>query len=80
MFLLQRYDIRYVYDYSSADLELRYRIAATWAGQPGSLIVWAVTGLCAAPFLIKRTRHFEPYALSLLMLLQALLLVFHADS
>ncbi len=76
MFLLQRYDIRYVYDYSSADLELRYRIAATWAGQPGSLMVWAVTGLCAAPFLIKRTRHFEPYALSLLMLLQALLLVF----
>ena len=28
LFLLQRYDIRYVYDYSSRDLELRYRIAA----------------------------------------------------
>jgi cytochrome c-type biogenesis protein CcmF len=76
LFLLQRYDIRYVYDYSSAELELRYRIAATWAGQPGSLMVWAVAGLCAAPFLIKRTRHFEPYALSLLMLLQGLLLLF----
>src|SRR5918997_1649845 len=76
LFLLQRYDIRYVYDYSSSDLELRYRIAATWAGQPGSLVVWAVAGLLGAPLLMKRTRHFEPYALSLLMLLQALLLVF----
>ena len=76
LFLLQRYDIRYVYDYSSSDLELRYRIAATWAGQPGSLVVWAVAGLLGAPLLMKRTRHFEPYAMSLLMLLQALLLVF----
>ena len=76
LFLLQRYDVRYVYDYSSRDLELRYRIAATWAGQPGSLVVWALAGLVAAPFLIRRTRHFEPYALSLFMLLQAMLLVF----
>ncbi|HZB95443.1 MAG TPA: hypothetical protein VE268_05760, partial [Herpetosiphonaceae bacterium] len=28
LFLLQRYDVNYVYDYSSRDLELRYRIAA----------------------------------------------------
>ena len=76
LFLLQRYDIRYVYDYSSADLALRYRIAATWAGQPGSLVVWALAGLAAAPCLMRRTRHFEPYALALLMFLQAALLVF----
>lgn len=76
LFLLQRYDIRYVYDYSSQDLELRYRIAAVWAGQPGSLIVWALVGLICAPFLMGRTRHFEPYVLSLLMMLQAILLVF----
>jgi cytochrome c-type biogenesis protein CcmF len=76
LFLLQRYDIRYVYDYSSRDLELRFRMAAVWAGQPGSLVVWALAGLVAAPFLIKRTRHFEPYALALLMALQACLLLF----
>ncbi|HSH80561.1 MAG TPA: cytochrome c biogenesis protein CcsA [Herpetosiphonaceae bacterium] len=76
LFLLQRYDIRYVYDYSSRDLDLRYRIAATWAGQPGSLVVWALAGLCVAPFLIRRTRHFEPYVLALLMLLQVALLSF----
>ncbi len=76
LFLLQRYDFRYVYDYSSRDLELRYRIAAVWAGQSGSLIVWALAGLLVAPWLIRRTRHFEPYVLGLLMLLQAALLVF----
>ncbi|MBA3945277.1 MAG: cytochrome c biogenesis protein CcsA [Herpetosiphonaceae bacterium] len=76
LFLLHRYDIRYVYDYSSEDLELRFRIAAIWAGQPGSLVVWALVGLLVAPSLIRRTRAFEPYVLTLLMSLQAVLLVF----
>jgi cytochrome c-type biogenesis protein CcmF len=76
LFLLQRYDIRYVYDYSSTDLELRFRLAAVWAGQSGSLVVWALVGLICAPFLIRRTRHFEPYVLAILMLLQAFLLTF----
>jgi len=76
LFVLQRYDIRYVYDYSSRDLELHYRIAAVWAGQSGSLIVWALAGLAATPWLIKRTRHFEPYVLAVLMTLQVALLVF----
>jgi len=76
LFVAQRYDVQYVYDYSSTDLEFRYRVAAVWAGQPGSLVVWALGGLVFAPFLMRRTRQFEPYVLSLLLLLQALLLVF----
>ena len=76
LFLMRRYDIKYVYDYSSADLELRFRIAAMWAGQPGSFVLWALWGLLAAQLLIRRTRHAEPYVLSVFMLLQAALLVF----
>ncbi len=76
LFVLHRYDIKYVYDYSSEELEFRFRVAALWAGQPGSLVVWALVGLIAAPSLIRRTRAFEPYALTLLMALQAVLLVF----
>jgi cytochrome c-type biogenesis protein CcmF len=76
LFALQRYNTQYVFDYSSSDLEFRYRIAALWAGQPGSLVVWALIGLLCAPFLMRRTRHFEPYMLSTLMLLQVFLLVF----
>jgi cytochrome c-type biogenesis protein CcmF len=60
LFLMRRYDIKYVYDYSSADLEVRFRIAAMWAGQPGSFVLWALWGLIAAQLLIRRTRHAEP--------------------
>ena len=76
LFLMRRYDIKYVYDYSSADLELRFRVAAMWAGQPGSFVLWALWGLLAAQLLIRRTRHAEPYVLSVFMLLQAALLAF----
>ena len=76
LFLMRRYDIKYVYDYSSAELEFRFRIAAMWAGQPGSFVLWALWGLLAAQLLIRRTRHAEPYVLSVFMLLQAALLGF----
>ncbi|MBS1967975.1 MAG: cytochrome c biogenesis protein CcsA [Chloroflexi bacterium SZAS-1] len=76
LFLARRYDFQYVYDYSSADLEFGFRMAAMWAGQPGSFVVWALWGLLAAQLLVRRTRHNEPYVLSVLMLIQAALLVF----
>ena len=59
LFLAQRYDIKYVYDYSSKDLEAPFRVAALWAGQPGSFVIWALWGLIAAQFLVRRTRHAE---------------------
>src|SRR5919204_4453976 len=61
LFLNERYDIKYVYDYSSRDLETAFRVAAVWAGQPGSFVVWAFWGPLAAPLLIRRTRPAEPY-------------------
>jgi cytochrome c-type biogenesis protein CcmF len=76
LFLAQRYDVKYVYDYSSSDLELGFRVASMWAGQPGSFIVWALWGLIAAQFLIRRSRHAEPYVLSIFMFIQAALLLF----
>ncbi len=76
LFIAERYDIKYVYDYSSRDLEFFFRVAAMWAGQPGSFVVWALWGLIAAQLLIGRTRHAEPYVLSVFMLIQAALLIF----
>src|SRR5262245_41855165 len=76
LFMNQRYDVKYVYDYSSADLEASFRVAAVWAGQPGSFVIWAFWGLIAAQFLIRRTRHAEPYVLCVFMLIQAALLFF----
>ena len=76
LFVMRRYDIKYVYDYSSADLEFRFRVASLWAGQPGSFVIWALWGLIVAQFLIRRTRHAEPYVLSIFMFIQAGLLFF----
>ena len=76
LFVAQRYDIQYVYDYSSQDLGFGYRAAAMWAGQPGSFLVWVLWGIIAAQLLIHRTRHAEPYVLSVIMLLQVALLIF----
>jgi cytochrome c-type biogenesis protein CcmF len=33
----------YVYEHSSADLEWFYRLSALWAGQEGSLLLWAIS-------------------------------------
>jgi cytochrome c-type biogenesis protein CcmF len=76
LFVARRYDIQYVNDYSSNDLEFRYRIASFWAGQPGSFVIWVLWGMLLAPFLIKRTRHFEPYVLAVFMTVTAVLLLF----
>jgi cytochrome c-type biogenesis protein CcmF len=76
LFLARRFDIDYVNNYSSRDLDFFFSIAASWAGQPGSFMVWVLLGAIASTLLIKRARHFEPYVLLTLMLVQACLLGF----
>jgi cytochrome c-type biogenesis protein CcmF len=75
LFVTQRYDIDYVYNYSSRDLEPHFRVAAVWAGQPGSFVIWVLWGLIAAQFLVRRTRNNEPYVLGVYMFIQAALLI-----
>ncbi|KPV54544.1 cytochrome C biogenesis protein [Kouleothrix aurantiaca] len=73
-FVTRRYDIQYVYSYSASDLPLHYRVAAIWAGQPGSLLIWALWSLIVAQVLARTSRHAEPYVLSVFMLIPAALL------
>ncbi len=75
LFIAQRYDIDYVYNYSSKDLEPYFRVAAVWAGQPGSFVIWVLWGVIAAQFLVRRTRNNEPYVLSVFMFIQTALLI-----
>ncbi len=76
LFLARRYDVAYVNNYSSNDLDFFFTIAASWAGQPGSFAIWALWGVLAAPLLIRRSRHFEPYVLAVFMFIQAALMLF----
>lgn len=76
LFLARRFDIEYVNSYSSRDLDFFFTIAASWAGQPGSFMIWVLWGCIASTFLVQRSKHFEPYVLGVMMLVQAALLVF----
>ncbi len=76
LFVARRFDIEYVNNYSSRDLDFFFTIAASWAGQPGSFLIWTLWGGLVAAMLVGRSKHFEPYSLLVLMLVQACLLAF----
>ncbi len=76
LFLARRFDIEYVYNYSARDLDIFFTVAAIWAGQPGSFLVWVLWMAVATLLLLRHSRHFEPYVLAVLMLIQAALLTF----
>lgn len=76
LFLARRFDIDYVNSYSSRDLDFFFTIASSWAGQPGSFMVWVLWGCIASAVLVQRSKHFEPYVLTVMMLVQAALLAF----
>ncbi len=76
LFLAHRFDIDYVYSYSSRDLEPFFKVAASWAGQSGSFLIWAVLSAASAALLVRRSKHFEPYVQIVMMLMQLALLVF----
>src|SRR5688500_7292211 len=67
LFLGRRFDIEYVNNYSSRDLDFFFSVAASWAGQPGSFLVWVLWGCIVAALLATRTKHFEPYTLLVMM-------------
>ncbi|HMQ34285.1 MAG TPA: cytochrome c-type biogenesis CcmF C-terminal domain-containing protein [Chloroflexaceae bacterium] len=76
LFLARRFDIEYVNNYSSRELDFFFTIASSWAGQPGSFMIWVLWGCIAAAFLVQRAKHFEPYVLGVMMLVQASLMIF----
>ena len=76
LFLARRFDIDYVNNYSSRDLDFFFSVAASWAGQPGSFMIWVLLGCIAAAVLVRSSKHFEPYVQVVMMLVQAALLAF----
>jgi cytochrome c-type biogenesis protein CcmF len=69
------YQVRYVYQHVSSTLHPIYRLAALWAGQEGSLLLW-LWFLSIFAFLLTQqgaswSRALEPYALAALGVIQA---------
>lgn len=48
-----RFDFRYVYEHTSTSLPFAYKISALWAGQQGSLLLWASILLLFGFYVLK---------------------------
>ncbi len=75
LILAQRYDVSYVYQYTSRDLALGYRLAAFWAGPQGSFLLWLLLAAILTVLQIRRSRQLEPYVLFFTLLVQAALAI-----
>ncbi|HMB45650.1 MAG TPA: cytochrome c biogenesis protein CcsA, partial [Candidatus Methanoperedens sp.] len=56
-FISSNFAYDYVWQYSSADLPLVYKISGTWAGQPGTYLLWVWVVYLSAAWLAWTTRH-----------------------
>ncbi len=69
------FQIEYVASYTSRDLPLTYLLSALWAGNDGSLLLWAwLLSLIATIMLLQKRdvgKELVPYAASIVMITQA---------
>lgn len=68
-----RFSYAYVFGYSSRDLPLAYKVAAFWAGQEGSFLLWLVFHALFGLVLLKRPAAL-PRVMVIYSLIQAVLL------
>ncbi len=77
LILCDRFDYAYVFSYSSRELALGYKVAAFWAGQEGSFMLWLVFHAAFGVLLLQRPAAPTPvmtvYALIQVALLGLLL-------
>lgn len=69
-----RYDIAYVSDNSSLRDALLYRVSSLWAGQGGSMLLWAAFGGVIGLFLLKKLDRSSPGLLGFWCTVQAFFL------
>lgn len=75
LILTHQFQVAYVYNYSSTDLPFFYLLSVFWAGQPGSLLLWALLAAIFAFILVRQRDKYEPQVLFTMLLVQAFLLV-----
>jgi cytochrome c-type biogenesis protein CcmF len=68
-FLRRDFSVEYVANYSNKDLSLFYTLSAFWAGQKGSLLLWAwLLSIFSAVVVLQnrnKNREFMPYVISI---------------
>lgn len=56
-FVFSDFTIEYVWQYSSRDLPLVYKLSGTWAGQPGTYLLWVWIIFLSAAWLAITSKH-----------------------
>ncbi|NJD77955.1 MAG: hypothetical protein FIB08_12825 [Candidatus Methanoperedens sp.] len=56
-FIAGNFIYEYVWQYSSRDLPLIYKISGVWAGQPGTYLLWVLVVFLSSAWLAFTTRH-----------------------
>lgn len=56
-FVIGDFTLEYVWQYSSRDLPLVYKISGVWAGQPGTYLMWVLVIFISAAWLALTTKH-----------------------
>lgn len=56
-FVTGDFTYEYVWQYSSRDLPLIYKLSGTWAGQPGTYLLWVWVIYLSAAWLAQTTKH-----------------------
>ncbi|MEN6370706.1 MAG: cytochrome c biogenesis protein CcsA [Armatimonadota bacterium] len=69
-----RFDVRYIAEYSSRELPFIYKISVFWAGAQGSLLFWALASGIIGLVVMRKSREFEPWTMAFLSVVQALFL------
>ncbi len=59
-FVIGDYTNEYVWQYSSSDLPLVYKISGAWAGQPGTYLLWVLVIFLSSAWLALTTKHASP--------------------
>ncbi len=70
LLLAHRFEVDYVYRYSSRDLGLGFLISAFWAGQEGSFLFWAWLTALMGWWLLKKSNREEASVMVFLNLIQ----------
>ncbi len=74
-FLTNSFQYQYVFDYSSKDLYILYKIAAFWGGQEGSFLLWAWLLSAIGVVIIRMRDRYENILLFVITITQMFILI-----
>ncbi len=72
--LTHAFQYAYVYENTAMDLSTDYLVAAAWAGQEGSFLLWIVMNALVGIAVIKFAREYEAPVMAIIALCQAFLI------